>query len=365
MWDATSLVGIGVSFIGNVATAGGALSLAGQSSASLTLASADANVAYVGAATAAFGTCTAHLLTCGVHAGRSGLVRRSVGAAGFAALYEAASLSMTGGNITGSMSVTEGGAMWVGGAARLTLASVLMSTNRAGGFGGVIHANTFAVVEVTACMFVDNAAQQGGGAVHVHFGVAPPGGPQQVKFTITDSYAAFNRCNGAGGFVELVTPRLGGGPLVSLVRTTVEANLGVTGGGVVVLGADARIEHIPVPTAQRCDADASSHAYSGGVPVPTPSTGIYLEGCLIRGNSAGGGSGGGLIAAGIGTTLVARCTRVEGHVLGGTGAGIYLQSYARAILQAVECTGNVATLGACLGVSSGARGVPPVCVHVH
>ena len=58
----------------------------------------------------------------------------------------------------------------------------------------------------------------------------------QAQVTITNSYGAFNRCNGAGGFLELVQPPLGGGPLVSLVGTTVEANLAVNGGDVLTLG---------------------------------------------------------------------------------------------------------------------------------
>ena len=261
-------------------------------------------------------------------------------------------MTITGGNVTGSTSIGNGGALWVGGAAKLTLTQMFMSKNAAMSFGGVIHVNSFAVVAVNECMLVDNSAQQGGGAVHVHYGVAPPSGPQ-AQVTITNSYGAFNRCNGAGGFLELVQPPLGGGPLVSLVGTTVEANLAVNGGGVLTLGADTRIEDIAVPPAQTCDGHDNSAAYANGVPVPTPTTGVYLEACVIRGNIAAGGSGGGLLAAGIGTTMVVRSTRVVDHHSSGTGAGIYLQSHSEGVLQDVHCADNVALLGACVGLVTG------------
>jgi len=213
-------------------------------------------------------------------------------------------------------SSSDGGAIFNGIAANLTLTRCLLSGNTALFFGGAILNEGYAVLENT--IIAGNRSAFGGG-------IADCG-----KLEMTDSVVTGN-ASGAGG---------GGGlyscGTLAMARCTVEGNDSHGSGSGLYLENGGSLTACTISGNRGEDCDGAGIFQTGGGL-------LTLVQCTISDNHAGLGSGGGI--ASHGALTVASCT-IAGNTAKIEGGGISLVAPASLTLSNSIVAGNSAPLGA-------------------
>ena len=244
----------------------------------------------------------------GINSDSSRLIFANSNVSNNTAASDAGAISLRGGEIIATNSTfannTSGGLGGaLGDAGEVTLTGCAFTHNVAQGDGGAIYQTTGEEIDITKSTFTQNAALTGaGGAVHSGDG---------APIDITDSKFTFNSALEGGGALLA-----NGGP-VTVLRSTFDHDLVGDGNGGAIDGGD-NPSNIGATdsmfTNNKSKADGGAFDSEGGD--------ILVVRCVISGNTATNGMGGGFADEGtVSSTITVTDSTVNGNTAGGDGGG--------------------------------------------
>jgi CSLREA domain-containing protein len=243
--------------------------------------------------------------------------------------------------VTDGTAGTGGGIEVDGNPSTLTLTRAVVSNNLATSSGGAINMTSgsgptaLVAVSATNSTIADNDAATGGAINNT----------SSDAIALTDSFVTGNDATGSGGGLNLT-----GSEGLTLTRTTISGNGAGSDGGGINNSSDADPETITDSslagnTAAR-NGGGIYHTASGGLTPP----GLVLTGTTVSGNTATGGSGGGIYNTGSPISLTN--STFSGNGAPSAGGGAIHHTGGNVTATHVTFSGNSASQGGALNQAS-------------